>query len=130
MGADPFARMGPPARERLVGLSVAEGFAGFENVVLPSADRGGQLRLVAPWHEEPGEWPDVAQSPDITPVAVPSADRRPAATALHEVLREWRAIARELEQIPSASLDRALLQAQADVLRAVHHRLFAELRRG
>lgn len=110
-------------------MTVAEGFAGFENEVLPRENHGPQLHLVAPWHEDLAESPDAAEAPEAAPVTVPSFDRQAAAATLHEVLREWRAICRELELIRPGGLDGALLLAQADALRAVHQRLFVKLNR-
>jgi hypothetical protein len=113
------------AREGSVALSVAEEFAGFEIAALPDADQAGQLRLLAAWREEPEERAEVPQPRDVTALAGPPIDLRAAATALRDVLREWRAIGRELERMLPDSLDRSLLEAQADALRAVHQRLFA-----
>jgi hypothetical protein len=118
------------AREGSVALSVAEEFAGFEIAALPGADQAGQLRLLAPWREEPEERGEVPQTRDATAQAGPSFDLRAAAGALRDVLREWRAIGRELELMLPDSLDRSLLEAQVDALRAVHQRLFAAINRG
>jgi len=108
---------------------VAEGFAGIEIAVPPRLARSAQLRLLAPWRSDPGEPRPEAEPFDATATA-PLFDRRSATTALLNVLREWRVVARELEEIDPGSSDRGLLEAEDAALRDVHHRLFWELSRG
>ena len=117
---------------RVDGLSVAEGFVGFEAAVSPVARAGGQLRLLAPWRKDEWDHPDEIKAVlvDDTAPAAPAFDRRSATTALLNVLREWRIVAREMERIDPGSGERTLLEAEDSVLRALHHRLFGELRRG
>lgn len=109
-------------------LSVADGVAGLEGGVIPHAGPTGLLRLLAPWREDLDEQPGVAQSAAAA-VVVPTSDHRASAVALRDVLWHWRAIRRELDAMFPDNLDRSLLEAQADALRAVHARLFAEVNR-
>ena len=106
--------------------------------------RGGMgiLRLLRQWpaaHVAAGgrsdPWPDpayqpVPREPEQAPAPSPQLvlDRRATSLALRETIDEWRAAQRDLEGLPVGTRERAQAQANVDLLRRRHHRLFTQLR--
>ena len=78
-------------------------------------------------------WPDRAAGDRAVAVAdAPphlDVDRRASALALAEILSDWRAAERRLDQLVMDGLDWTEAEAEVASLRAAHQRLFAELKR-
>ena len=93
---------------------------------------GDVVRVVARDESSPdGEFQPAQPQVDPAPAGLPHLiiDRRATSVALRQTLDEWRAAQRELEGLVVGSRERARTQANVELLRRRHHRLFIQLTR-